>query len=174
MPDRKQANVFRSHVWLRKRVIFGMGYYRAALAAASTGDMTSAARLARCSIALGEAAPSAVRLLELLRQRDTIDIKALDRLRALTGGHKYKKALKLKLPRSSRAHAIRGLLYAKIGRYRKSRDEFALALALDNGNALAKQVLFGYSCNISSATRKPFRQVFLKRRHEEGIESEPV
>ena len=45
-----------------------MSYYRAALAAARSGDLTSAERLVRASLASGENAPNAPRLQELLRR----------------------------------------------------------------------------------------------------------
>ena len=118
-----------------------MSYYRAALAAACTGDLSGAARLARCSLLLREDAPSAVCLLELLKRHDMIDAEALNRLRTLTDAGRYKKALKVKLPRTSKAYTIRGLLYARAGRYRNAREEFALALTLDTGNELAKQAM---------------------------------
>lgn len=118
-----------------------MNYYRAALAAAYTGDLSNAARLLRCSLELNEDAPRAMQLFELLQQQNYIDADMLDRLRTLTDARRYKKALKIKLPQTSKAHTIRGLLYAQIGRYRNARDEFALALMLDKGNDLAKQAL---------------------------------
>lgn len=118
-----------------------MNYYRAALAAAYTGDLSNAARLLRCSLALNEDAPRAMQLFKLLQQQNYIDTDMLDRLRTLTDARRYKKALKIKLPQTSKAHTIRGLLYAQIGRYRNARDEFALALMLDKGNDLAKQAI---------------------------------
>lgn len=118
-----------------------MSYYRAALAAASAGDLSAAARLTRCSLLLGEDAPSAACLLELLKQQAIIEPEALTRLRALTDAHSYKKALKVKLPQTAKAYTMRGLLYAQMGRYRKARKEFGLALKLDTGNDLAKQAL---------------------------------
>lgn len=118
-----------------------MSYYRSALAAACTGDLTNAARLIRCSIALDEGAPSAARLFNLLERQFQIDAEALEHLRTLTGARMYKKALKVKLAQTSRAHTIRGLLYAQIGRRRKAREEFIQALSLDKGNDLAMQAL---------------------------------
>lgn len=119
-----------------------ISYYRAALAAAFAGDLTNAVRLVRCSLALREEAPYAERLLELLhQQRDHLDADTLNRLHMLTVDGRYKKALQMKLPQSSQAHTIRGLLYALIGRYRHAREEFALSLALDKGNDLAQQAL---------------------------------
>jgi tetratricopeptide (TPR) repeat protein len=105
--------------------VIAMSYYRAALAAANMGDLTNAAHLTQCSLALGEDTPSAAYLLELINHQDMIDAKAL----------------KVKLPQTSKAHTIRGLLYAKIGRARRAREEFALALTLDTGNELAKRAL---------------------------------
>jgi tetratricopeptide (TPR) repeat protein len=116
-----------------------MSFYRAALAAAYTGNLSGAARLAQCSLLLKEGAPSAGCLLELLNQHGMIDMETLSRLRTLTDARRYKKALKVKLPKTSKAHTIRGLLYAQIGRYRNAREEFALALTLDRGNDLARQ-----------------------------------
>ena len=118
-----------------------MSYYRAALAAAYTGDLSGAARLTQCSLLLREDAPSAVSLLELLKHQDAIEPEALNRLRTLIGASRYKKALKVKLPRTSKAYTIRGLLYARMGSFRHAREAFALAIALDTGNDLAKQAL---------------------------------
>ena len=118
-----------------------MSCYRAALASARAGDLTGAARLARCSVALAEDAPGAVRLLELLRQQNTIDGAALTRLRTLTNARQYGRASWIKLPQTSKAHTIRGLLYAQLGLMGSARKEFALALALDTGNDLAKRAL---------------------------------
>ena len=118
-----------------------ISYYRAALAAASAGDLSNAARLVRCSLALREDAPHAERLLELLQQQSHLESDTLNRLRILTDDHRYKKALQVRLPQSSRAHTIRGLLYALIGRYRHAREEFVQALILDTGNDLAKRAL---------------------------------
>jgi len=50
-----------------------MGYYRAALSAARSGDLRSAGRLIETSIALGEDAPGATRLRELLQQKIEAD-----------------------------------------------------------------------------------------------------
>jgi Flp pilus assembly protein TadD len=118
-----------------------MSYYRAALAAASTGDLTYAERLVQCSLLLQEDAPNAVQLQALLRQQGHIDGDTLARLRALTAARRFWAALAVKLPKTSRAHTIRGLLYARVGCFRRAREAFALALALDAGNGLAKQAL---------------------------------
>lgn len=118
-----------------------MSYYRAALAAACAGNLSGAARLVQCSILLGEDAPPAVRLLELLNQQDVIDTDDRNRLLTLTDARRYKKALKVKLPDTSKAHTIRGLLYAQIGRHRNAKKEFTQALTLDSGNDLAKQAM---------------------------------
>lgn len=118
-----------------------MSYYRAALAAASSGDLTGASRLVRCSLALNEDAPNASRLWELLREQNYIAPDTLNRLRALTEARHYKKALKVELPETSLAHTIRGLLFAQMGRRRNAREEFTLALTLDTGNKIAKQAL---------------------------------
>jgi len=120
-----------------------MSYYRAALAAANSGDYSAAARFVRCSLALGEDAPSAARLLNLLQQNERRDGHAnlLGRLRTPVDAGKYKKALRIRLPSTTETHTIRGLLYAIIGRRRAAREEFAVALTLDSGNHLAKQAL---------------------------------
>ena len=118
-----------------------MCYYRAALSAASAGDLSSAAVLVKYSILLKEDAPCALRLLEILQRQNRIDKSALIRLRVLTDARRYKKALWIKMPQTSRAFAIRGLLYAQTGRYRKAREAFSLALALDTGNDLARRAL---------------------------------
>ena len=118
-----------------------MSYYRAALAAAKNGDLTAASRLVQCSIALGEDAPSAERLRDLLHSNTIIGEDALVKLRELAGRRKYAKSLRVRLPDTSKAHTIRGLLFARIGRRRAARREFALALALDAGNELARRAL---------------------------------
>ena len=118
-----------------------MSFYRAALSAASAGDLSAAARYANCSIALGEDAPSAQRLVKLLRKRMEITKKKQRRLRKLVDSNKYKKALKVKLPNTAKAHTIRALLYAKLKRRRLAQEEFALALAQDIGNDVARQAL---------------------------------
>ena len=117
-----------------------MSYYRAALAAARSGDLTNSARLAQYSLSLNEEA-DANGLLELLRQQNSIDAETLDRLRILITARRYRKALKIKLPQTSKVHTIRGLLYAQMGRHRKARTEFAQAIVLDTGNDLAKLAL---------------------------------
>ena len=119
-----------------------MSYYRAALAASSANNLSYAIRLVKCSLAFGEKAAGAAHLLELLQQQNHIEAASLNRLRILIHEHRYKKALKIKWPRSSKTHTIRGLLYASLGRYRKARKEFTLSLMLDSGNELAKQALF--------------------------------
>ena len=118
-----------------------MSFYRAALASARTGDLSGAARLARCALSLEQEAPRAARLLELLRRQNHIDPDTLERLRTLSGSGKYKKALKIRLPQNAKAHTIRGLLYARAGRFDKAREEFVSAITLDAGNLLAKQAL---------------------------------
>ena len=118
-----------------------MSYYRAALAAARVGDLTAAARLVKCSLLFCENAPSAIRLSQLLESRAAIDSRAMNDLRSLVDAREYKKALKVKLPRSTKGHTIRGLIMAKLGRRRAARREFALALALDTGNNLARRLL---------------------------------
>ena len=87
-----------------------MSCYRAALAAASMGDLTAAARLAECSLVFS-CNPSSARLLEILRPQI----------------------------RLVREHNIIGLRYALSGRYRKAQKQFKLALALDTGNDLARR-----------------------------------
>ena len=126
-----------------------MSYYRAALAAANKGDMETALRLAQCSIALKEDAPSAVRLLTLLQDSagagaglgEGACVGALTILRGLIEGGKYKKALKVKLPPTSKSHTIHGLLYALLGRRRAALDSFTQALVMDTGNIVAKDTL---------------------------------
>ena len=119
------------------------GYYRAALAAAGAGDMTKAARLSAASAAFGEEAPSAQALRELLRQKSDPPEAAepAARLRELVQSRQYKKALKIRLPGTSKCHAMRGLLYALLNRCRAARREFAAALVLDSGNETARRAL---------------------------------
>ena len=118
-----------------------MYYYRAALASAYAGNLTSASRLVKCSIMLKEDVPSAAYLLDLLNQNARIETDVMDRLRVLVNASQYKKALKIKLPQTSKAYTIRGLLYAQMGVYRKAANEFAMAITLDKGNDLAGQAL---------------------------------
>ena len=118
-----------------------MSYYRAALAAAQKGDKTAALRFVQCSIASKEDAPSALRLFHILRVGTSVDLDSLKSLRRLTENSKFKKALKVKLPYTSKSRTIRGLLYAQLGRRLDARREFALALAMDTGNDLARRAL---------------------------------
>ena len=118
-----------------------LSYYRAALSAAKMGDLTAASRLVQCSIAFGENAPSAERLHRLLQINHRIRKKKLEKLRKLVARGKCARALRVRLPDTAKAHTIRGLLYARIGRRRAALDEFALALALDAGNELAKRAI---------------------------------
>ena len=118
-----------------------MSYYRAALAAAKNGDLTAASRLVRCSIAIGEDAPSAARLYELLQSRNAIGAEALSKLRLHVRNRKHAKALRVRLPDTAKAHAIRGLLFARIGRHGAARKEFSLALEIDAGNEIAMRGL---------------------------------
>ena len=119
------------------------GYYRSALAAARAGDLTSAARLVAASTAFREDASSAPALRELLRQKSDPPEAgdALNRLREPVTSRQYKKALKIRLPETSRCHTVKGLLYALLGRRRAARREFAAALDLDAGNATASRAL---------------------------------
>jgi len=119
-----------------------MSYYRAALAAARSGNLTFAVRLVKCSLILKENTTSAMHLYQLLRSRDTINKEALKKARSLVERQKYKKALRINLPKTTRGHTIRGLLYMQLGHYGSARKEFALALALDTGNELAKRAFF--------------------------------
>ena len=114
-----------------------MSYYRAALAAAKKGDLTAASRFVRCSIAIEEDAPSAAHLFKLLQSKNAIGAEALGRLREHVRNRKYAKALRVRLPDTAKAHAIRGLLFARIGRHNAARKEFALALEIDSGNEIA-------------------------------------
>jgi len=119
-------------------------YYRAALSAANAGNLTAALRLAQISIALGEAAPSAPHLLELLRRYRFAAFESdatQKRLRKLIQGRRYKKAAKIKLTDTSKGHTIKGMLYALLDRNRAARNEFAAALALDSGNDTALRAL---------------------------------
>ena len=118
-----------------------MKYYRAALAAASMGSHAEATRLVQCSIVLQENAANAPRLLELLQNQNKIEPASLSQLKKLTASGQYKKALKIELPKTSKTHTIRGLLLATLRDYPRAKVEFALALALDSGNNLAKQAL---------------------------------
>ena len=116
-------------------------YYRAALAAAKNGDLTAASRLVCCSIATGEKAPSAKLLYFLLQKENAVGAKSLAELRELVHDRKYAKALRVSLPNTAKAHTIRGLLFARIGRRGAAAKEFSLALALDAGNDIAKRGL---------------------------------
>ena len=118
-----------------------MSYYRSALASAVTANMTEATRLVQCSLAINEAAPSAARLLELLRSRTEIDAETLCTLRELVAKKEHKKALKACKANTSKAHTARGLLYALLGRKRLARKEFTLSLVMDTGNEIARQAL---------------------------------
>lgn len=118
-----------------------MSYYRAALKAASINDLSEAARLARCSIAFNEAAPDNIRLLKLIEKKNGINEAALRSLRPLILKGRYRKALKVKLPPTSKAYTVRGLLYARIGCSRKAKKAFIKALILDTGNEAAKRAL---------------------------------
>jgi tetratricopeptide (TPR) repeat protein len=79
--------------------------------------------------------------LELLQNKELINVNSMKQLQSLLNAKKYRKALKLKLPRTSKAHTIRGLCYAQIGWYKSAMKEFALAMALDTGNDLARRAL---------------------------------
>jgi tetratricopeptide (TPR) repeat protein len=123
-----------------------MSYYRAALAAAQTGDLATANRLANYSVALGENAPNAERLREIIAVaviglRDIGDADARSKLRSLVSAGHYKKALRVRLPNTAAAHNARGLLFAALGRRRSSRREFKLALSLCPSNELACRAL---------------------------------
>jgi len=119
------------------------GYYRAALAAAKAGDYTAALRLARISAALGEEAPSAPRLLELLQKNEAAfeTADAQNRMRELAKSRRYRKALKVPLTGAPKSHTIKGMLYALLGRNRAARSEFAAALALNPGDETALRAL---------------------------------
>jgi len=116
-----------------------MSYYRAALATAKTGNLTEATRLVQLSITLGEEAPSATQLWGLLQLSSNPFERAgdLESLRELVEGGQYRKALKMRFSKTSKAHTIRGLLYALRGRRRAARKEFTIALTLDRGNEVA-------------------------------------
>ena len=118
-----------------------MSYYRAALASAYLGNLTSAVRLVQCSILVKENAPSAVYFLKLLKSQDEIDTKTTRQLLALIKQRNYKKALKVNLPQTSKAYTIRGLLYAQMGRRKNATQALSMALTLNTGNKLAKQTL---------------------------------
>ena len=121
-----------------------MSYYRAALAAAATGNKTAAIHLVQYSIAINEDAPSAMRLLELLQSQTEIDANERKMLSELAGKKEHKKALKtlkaLKI-NTSKAHVAQGLLLALIGRKRAACKELYRALELDTGNEIARQAL---------------------------------
>ena len=118
-----------------------MSYYRAALAAARTGKLTAAVHYVQCSLTIKEDAPSAAFLYELLRANADINTKTLSKLRTHVAKSKYKRALRVRLPNTTKAHTIRGLLYAELGLRFAAREEFALALALDTENDLARRAL---------------------------------
>ena len=130
-----------------------MSYYRASLAAAYLGNLTTARRLVCCSLALGEDAPSALHLFHLLSgdvngsaetssaTESRTKAEVFSRLRILVEGRKYRKALRVGLPDTSASHTIRGLLYALRGRRRAAQDAFALALSMDAGNDTARRAL---------------------------------
>ena len=121
-----------------------MSYYRAALAAGHAGNLTASMRLVRLSLLSGENAPNAERLLKLLERNSVISANSLDELRTIVDSRKYHKGLRVRLPQTSKAHTIRGLLYAQIGRHGAARKEFAKALALDTGNDIARRALLYY------------------------------
>ena len=116
-------------------------YYRAALAAAKNGDLTAASRFVCCSIATAEKAPSAKLLYFLIQKENAVGEKSLAELRELVRSRKYAKALRVPLPDTSKAHTIRGLLYARIGRRGAAAKEFSLALEHDAGNDIARRGL---------------------------------
>ena len=142
-----------------------MSYYRAALAAANSGDLTGAFRLANIAIALEiSPSPAAIKLQELLkrqiapacgaaatepwamllrgrRNEPTSALGTDARLAELIKGRRYKEALKTHLPESSKARTIRGLLYAASGKRRRACAEFIKALSLDSGNDTARRAL---------------------------------
>ena len=145
-----------------------MSYYRAALAAAHQGDLSTALRLVRCSLVFEEDAPSAERFFALLNGcAGLVDGKpgtpppagcagessgsgstegttpgsddAFGVLRGLAESGRYREALKVRLPHTSKSHTIRGFLYALTGLRRDAISEFALALAMDTGNDAARR-----------------------------------
>ena len=70
-----------------------------------------------------------------------IDNGTISVLRELTAKRKYRKALKVELPQTSKAYTIRGLLYALLGRRSAAQNAFSLALAMDLNNDLARRAL---------------------------------
>jgi len=122
-----------------------LSYYRAALAAANNGCLDDAARLVKCSVLINENAPNNIKLLELLQSQTKIPHETLVVLRKYVESAQYKKALKTELPKTSKAHTIRGLLYALLKDYHKAKKEFIEAIRLDSGNIMARQALF--ACN---------------------------
>jgi hypothetical protein len=118
-----------------------MSYYRAALAAAHSGNLTEALRLVKCSIATGENAPMADRLHRLLRIKTEIPVKAGKRLRELAVKKRYRKALRLQLPDAVNAHVARGLICCALGWRLAAQRELNLALLADSGNDLARRAL---------------------------------
>ena len=120
-----------------------MSYYRVALAAACAGNLTASLRFVRISLLLGEDSPNAERLLELLVSKTEIPKYALEALRAVLQSRKYYKGLRIRLPKTSKAHTIRGLLFAQIERFGAARKEFTRALAIDTGNEIARKALLG-------------------------------
>ncbi|MCL1914049.1 MAG: hypothetical protein FWG10_09275 [Eubacteriaceae bacterium] len=121
-----------------------MGYYRAALAAANAGNLTGALRLARLSIAFGEEAENAPRLIEIISGRmgaNSMSGPEWGKLRTLAEGQKYMRAQFVKLPESVAAYNAKGLIYAQLGFTKAAIKQFCKALAMDTGNILAKQAL---------------------------------
>ena len=131
-----------------------MSYYRAALSAARSGKLAAAARLAQCSLIIKEDASSAMHLCDLLRRNAAIETKTLNRLRALAEKHKYKKALRVRMPDNSKAHTIRGLLCAMLGWRFSARGEFALALAQNSENDLARRALLSLAGARAKVTKE--------------------
>ena len=117
-----------------------LGYYRAALSAAKAGDLSTATRLAFCSITFNEDAPAG-ELIDLIRQHQLIPEEDLKTISELVSQKQYKKALKVKLPENATAKAIRGLLFALMDCHRNAIEEFSAALVYDTGNDLAKRAI---------------------------------
>ena len=118
-----------------------MSFYRAALASARRGDLSSADRFVRCSLQLGEDAPHAQELHQLLQSRIGMDAGDIDKIAGFVAKKRLRKALKVKPLNSVKAHYVRGLIYAVSGRRRMARREFAVALTMDTGNELAREAL---------------------------------
>ena len=118
-----------------------MSYYRVALAFALRSNLTKAAEYVNISLMLNENEPGAKRLKKLLARQNYLDPDVRKHLWELIRLRRFKKALKVRLPKTSKAYTIRGFLFAAAGRYSNAINELTKALLLDIGNEQAQQAL---------------------------------